>query len=39
MKSTIENAWEDRSLLKEKKTIEAIEHVIDELDKGVIRVA
>ena len=39
MRSTIENAWEDRSLLQDKNTILAIEHVIEELDKGIIRVA
>lgn len=39
MRSTIENAWEDRNLLQDQKTILAIEHVIDELDKGIIRVA
>ena len=39
MRSIIENAWENRSLLNEKQTIEAIEHVIEELDKGIIRVA
>ena len=35
----IESAWEDRSLLQNKETIEAIRHVIEELDKGIIRVA
>ena len=39
MRSIIENAWENRSLLADKITIEAIEHVIEELDKGIIRVA
>ena len=39
MRSTIENAWEDRNLLQDQKTILAIEHVIEELDKGIIRVA
>jgi 2,3,4,5-tetrahydropyridine-2-carboxylate N-succinyltransferase len=39
MRSTIEKAWENRELLKEKKTIQAIEHVIEEIDKGIIRVA
>ena len=39
MRSIIEKAWEDRSLLADKTTIEAIEHVIEELDKGIIRVA
>jgi 2,3,4,5-tetrahydropyridine-2-carboxylate N-succinyltransferase len=39
MRSIIENAWENRSLLNENQTIQAIEHVIEELDKGIIRVA
>ena len=39
MKSIIEEAWENRELLKEKKTIQAIENVIEGLDKGKIRVA
>ena len=39
LKEFIENAWEDRSLLKEKRTQEAIIEVVDLLDKGKIRVA
>jgi 2,3,4,5-tetrahydropyridine-2-carboxylate N-succinyltransferase len=39
MRSTIEAAWENRELLKEKSTIEAIEHVIEDIDKGILRVA
>ncbi len=39
MRSIIEAAWENRDLLKEKTTIEAIEHVIEELDKGELRIA
>lgn len=39
MRSYIENAWENRELLYEKETIEAIEHIIEELDLGLIRVA
>ncbi len=39
MRSIIEAAWENRELLKENQTIEAINHVIEELDKGIIRVA
>jgi 2,3,4,5-tetrahydropyridine-2-carboxylate N-succinyltransferase len=39
MRSIIENAWENRALLTKPETIEAIEHVIEELDKGLIRVA
>ena len=36
---TIERAWDERSLLQEKETVEAIEHVIEELDKGRLRTA
>lgn len=39
MRSIIEEAWENRELLKDIKTIEAIEHVIEEIDKGRLRVA
>ena len=39
MRQVIEAAWENRALLSEKATIEAIEHVIEELDKGLLRVA
>jgi 2,3,4,5-tetrahydropyridine-2-carboxylate N-succinyltransferase len=39
MQTIIEQAWEDRSLLTKKETVEAIEHVIEEIDKGRIRVA
>ncbi|MBB78020.1 MAG: 2,3,4,5-tetrahydropyridine-2,6-dicarboxylate N-succinyltransferase [Crocinitomicaceae bacterium] len=39
MKSIIEEAWKNRELLKEKKTIQTIENVIEGLDKGKIRVA
>ncbi|WP_425075647.1 2,3,4,5-tetrahydropyridine-2,6-dicarboxylate N-succinyltransferase [Psychroserpens sp. S379A] len=35
----IENAWNDRSLLKDKITIESIKRVIDLLDEGTLRVA
>ncbi len=35
----IEDAWENRELLKEKATIALIEHAIEELDKGRLRVA
>lgn len=35
----IENAWEDRSLLTDKITIESIRSVIDLLDAGTLRVA
>ena len=39
MRSIIENAWDNRDLLNDKETIQAIEHVIEELDKGILRVA
>lgn len=39
MKAIIEKAWDDRSLLNDKATVQAIEHVIEELDKGRLRVA
>ena len=39
MRTIIEKAWEDRSLLSDKETIAAIEHVFEEIDKGRIRVA
>jgi 2,3,4,5-tetrahydropyridine-2-carboxylate N-succinyltransferase len=39
MKQLIEAAWENRSLLQDPKTIQAIEAVIKDLDKGVLRVA
>ena len=35
----IENAWENRELLKEKATQDAIRAVIEQLDKGTLRVA
>ena len=37
--STVEAAWENRELLKEKKTKEAISEIIEQLDKGKLRVA
>jgi 2,3,4,5-tetrahydropyridine-2-carboxylate N-succinyltransferase len=39
LKKLIEDAWEDRNLLTFKEYIDAIETVIDHLDKGEIRVA
>lgn len=39
MRSIIEQAWEDRSLLERKETVEAIESVIEDIDKGFLRVA
>jgi 2,3,4,5-tetrahydropyridine-2,6-dicarboxylate N-succinyltransferase len=35
----IEAAWDNRELLQQKETVEAIEAVIEDLDKGKIRVA
>ena len=35
----IESAWDNRALLKENNTQQAIEEVIEKLDKGIIRVA
>ena len=39
LKSTIEAAWEDRSLLKERSTTEAIDLLIREMDAGKLRCA
>jgi 2,3,4,5-tetrahydropyridine-2-carboxylate N-succinyltransferase len=39
IKSTIESAWSDRSLLQQVEVVKAIEWVIEELDKGRLRVA
>ncbi|MCB0763760.1 MAG: 2,3,4,5-tetrahydropyridine-2,6-dicarboxylate N-succinyltransferase [Flavobacteriales bacterium] len=39
MQEEIERAWEDRALLKEPTVAKAIEHTIDLLDKGELRVA
>ncbi len=39
MKLIIEKAWEDRSLLKDHETQQAIKKVIEELDMGRLRVA
>ncbi|MFZ4543962.1 MAG: 2,3,4,5-tetrahydropyridine-2,6-dicarboxylate N-succinyltransferase [Saprospiraceae bacterium] len=39
LKQIIQNAWDNRELLKEKSTQAAIEEVIELLDKGTIRVA
>jgi 2,3,4,5-tetrahydropyridine-2-carboxylate N-succinyltransferase len=39
IKSIIEAAWDNRELLKEKNTQEAINQLIEELDKGRLRVA
>ncbi len=39
MRQQIEAAWDNRELLKDKETIQAIETVIEDLDKGLLRVA
>ena len=39
MREIIEQAWENRALLEDPKTVKAIEQVIEDLDKGKIRVA
>ncbi len=39
MREIIEQAWENRALLKENKTQDAIRKVIEHLDKGKVRVA
>jgi 2,3,4,5-tetrahydropyridine-2-carboxylate N-succinyltransferase len=39
MRQAIEAAWENRALLQEPATISAIEKVIEELDRGLLRVA
>ncbi len=39
IKEIIEAAWEDRELLKENRTQEAILEVVDRLDRGKLRVA
>ncbi len=39
MRELIEKAWDDRSLLKDQKTLDAIFAVIEDLDKGKLRTA
>lgn len=39
MREIVEQAWENRALLEDPKTVKAIEQVIEDLDKGKIRVA
>ncbi len=39
LKETIEAAWDDRALLTDNKVQEAIHKVVEQLDKGVLRVA
>ena len=37
LKAVIEEAWNDRNLLKEKSTVDAIDQVIEKLDKGELK--
>jgi 2,3,4,5-tetrahydropyridine-2-carboxylate N-succinyltransferase len=39
MRYIIEAAWENRGLLSQTETIDAINHVIEDIDKGLLRVA
>lgn len=39
LQAIIESAWADRALLQEKATREAIEHVLEQLDLGLLRCA
>ncbi|GAB3182709.1 2,3,4,5-tetrahydropyridine-2,6-dicarboxylate N-succinyltransferase [Telluribacter humicola] len=39
LKSIIEDCWSNRELLKEQSTVEAIKTIIEEVDKGRLRVA
>ena len=39
LKKIIEEAWENRELLKDAKTKDTIEQVVDLVDKGILRVA
>ena len=39
LRSLIENAWENRALLEETTTKEAVRTIVDLLDKGELRVA
>lgn len=39
LRKTIEEAWENRELLKDQEVREAISEVVDQLDRGIIRVA
>ncbi|MBC5991441.1 2,3,4,5-tetrahydropyridine-2,6-dicarboxylate N-succinyltransferase [Pontibacter cellulosilyticus] len=39
LRDIIEQAWDNRELLQESNTVEAIRAVIEELDKGTLRVA
>lgn len=39
IKNIIEAAWENRDLLKEKETVDTINHVVSMLDEGKLRIA
>lgn len=39
MREIIENAWQNRELLKDQSTQQAIREIIEQLDKGTLRVA
>lgn len=39
MKEIVEKAWNDRDMLKDPETVKILEEVIEQLDKGKIRVA
>ncbi|MBL7929689.1 MAG: 2,3,4,5-tetrahydropyridine-2,6-dicarboxylate N-succinyltransferase [Bacteroidia bacterium] len=39
MQQLIENAWNNRELLKNQETVTAIKSVMEQLDKGIIRIA
>ena len=39
IRERIERAWDDRTLLQDEATRQAIEQVIEQLDKGILRVA
>ena len=39
MRAIIEQAWDNRELLKEEATVKALEQVIEDIDKGRLRVA
>ena len=39
LKKRIENAWKNREILKDKETINCINTIIEEVDKGKLRIA
>lgn len=39
LENIINKAWDDKALLKNAETVKAIEHIVEELDKGRLRVA